>query len=261
MSRTVRIATACLLGLVLGAFATLIQAQPWPAPIRSIEDKGVTIVGQFDAPGGMQGFAARAGDRPLALYLTPDGEHVIVGTMLDADGQNVSKPKLDELVKTPSRADAWAELEQAHWIGDGDDDAPRTLYVFTDPNCPYCNALWKNSRPLIEQGVLQLRHVLVGVLSEDSLRKAAAILEADNPASALETHELEFRNGGIKPVEPSEESQALLRKHAQIMREAGATGTPTSYYRDEAGKVQRINGAVSTDQLREISQPLNLRHH
>ena len=47
----------------------------------------------------------------------------------------------------------------------------------------------------------------------------------------------------------------------QIMREAGATGTPTSYYRDEAGKVQRINGAVSTDQLREISQPLNLRHH
>ena len=29
MSRTVRIATACLLGLVLGAFATLIQTQPW----------------------------------------------------------------------------------------------------------------------------------------------------------------------------------------------------------------------------------------
>jgi len=79
-----------------------------------------------------------------------------------------------------------------------------------------------------------------------------AILESHNPAQALEAHELSFQGGGIKPVEPSNGSWELLAYHAQIMRDAGATGTPTSYYRDEEGNIQRIGGAVSTSQLRNM---------
>ncbi|ROO28474.1 dihydroneopterin aldolase [Salinisphaera orenii MK-B5] len=251
MSRTVRIATACLLGLALGAFGALAQAQPWPAPIRSIEDKGVTIVGQFDAPGGMQGFAARAGDRPVALYLTPDGEHVIVGTMLDADGENVSKPKLDALVKTPSRADAWAELEQAHWIGDGDDDAPRTLYVFTDPNCPYCHKFYEAARPWVEAGAVQLRHIPVGILKPTSEGKAAALLAADDPEEAMRAHENNYRSGGIEPMEDiPEERREQVAANNQLMSRVGVRGTPGIFYHDSAGEVQ-VKQGVPRGELRE----------
>ena len=225
---------------------------PLPKTITVLVDQGFTFHGIFEAPDDLQGYALSYDNEPMAAYISSSSDYAVIGTLIDPQGNAVMESQLQALVLDPMLEATWSAFENTRFISEGNDDASHIVYTLTDPNCPYCNALWKNSRPLIEQGVLQLRHVLVGVLSEDSLRKAAAILEADNPASALETHELEFRNGGIKPVEPSEESQALLRKHAQIMREAGATGTPTSYYRDEAGKVQRINGAVSTDQLREI---------
>lgn len=31
----------------------------------------------------------------------------------------------------------WKNLEKATWIQDGQKNAPRIVYVFSDPNCPY----------------------------------------------------------------------------------------------------------------------------
>lgn len=225
---------------------------PLPKTITALLNQGFTFHGTFEAPDDLQGYALSYDNESMAAYISSSSDYAVIGTLIDPQGNAVMESQLQALVLEPMLEATWSAFENTRFISEGNDDASHVVYTLTEPNCPYCNALWKNSRPLIEQGVLQLRHVLVGVLSEDSLRKAAAILESDNQAKALETHELEFRNGGIRPVEPSEESRTLLRRHAQLMREAGATGTPTSYYRNEAGKVQRINGAVSTDQLRAI---------
>ncbi|WP_181422089.1 thiol:disulfide interchange protein DsbG [Halomonas sp. LBP4] len=225
---------------------------PLPESITALLDQGFKFHGTFDAPGDIQGYALSYNNEPMPAYVPSADDYAIVGTLIDPQGNAVMERQVQALVLGPMLEAAWSAFEDTRFIPEGPDNASHIVYTLTDPNCPYCNALWKSSRPLIEQGELQLRHVLVGVLSEDSLRKAAAILESNDPASALETHELNFRDGGIGPVVPSEESRALLTRHAQLMREAGATGTPTSYYRDEAGKVQRINGAVSTDRLRGI---------
>ncbi|MEL7968148.1 thiol:disulfide interchange protein DsbG [Vreelandella neptunia] len=223
-----------------------------PETITALLDQGFKFHGSFEAPDDLKGYALSYDNEPMAAYISSTSDHAVIGTLIDPQGNAVMESQLQTLVLEPMLEATWSAFEDTRFISEGNDDASHIVYTLTDPNCPYCNALWKSSRPLIEQGALQLRHVLVGVLSEDSLRKAAAILEADNPAEALETHELSFREGGISPVEPSDESRALLRQHARLMREAGATGTPTSYYRDEAGKVQRINGAVSTDRLRDV---------
>lgn len=223
-----------------------------PDSITVLLDRGFKFHATFEAPGDILGYALSYDNEPVAAYVPPTTDYAIVGTLIDPQGNDVMESQTQTLVLGPMLEAAWSAFEDTRFISEGADDASHIVYTLTDPNCPYCNALWKSSRPLIEQGTLQLRHVLVGVLSEDSIRKAAAILESDNPVSALERHELNFREGGITPVRPSEESRALLTQHARIMREAGATGTPTSYYRDEEGNVQRINGAVSTDRLREI---------
>ena len=83
----------------------------------------------------------------------------------------------------------WGQLEKSHWIADGREGAPRTVYVFTDPNCPYCNKLWADARPWVDAGKLQLRHVMVGILTPTSAGKAAALLGAKDPAAALDAYE------------------------------------------------------------------------
>jgi thiol:disulfide interchange protein DsbG len=223
-----------------------------PASIAILLDRGFEFHGTFEVPGEMVGYALSYVNEPVAAYASPSDDYAIVGTLIDAQGNEVMESQIQNLVLGPILEAAWDAFENTRFISEGTDNASHIVYTLTDPNCPYCNALWQNSRPLIEEGTLQLRHVMVGILSEDSIRKAAAIMESDDPASALEMHELNFHEGGITPVTPSEESRALLTQHAQIMGAAGATGTPTSYYRDEEGSVKHINGAVSTDQLRRI---------
>ena len=73
----------------------------------------------------------------------------------------------------PGSADstAWRQLEASHWIADGRDGA-RVVYVFTDPNCPYCNKLWSEARPRVAAGKIQLRHVIVGILTPTRPGKA-----------------------------------------------------------------------------------------
>lgn len=237
------------LSLLLAVSAAL--AQPWPAPIRSIQDKGVTIVKQFDAPGGLTGFAARAGNRPLALYLTPDGQNVIIGTMLDAEGNNLSKEILDATITQPDIQSAWPMLEDSNWVADGPDDAPRKIYVFTDPNCPYCHKFHQIARPWVEAGKVQLRHIPVGILKPTSNGKAAAILGADDPSEALARHEANYRRGGIEPLEDiPEELRQKVAANNMLMSSLGIQGTPGLVYRDENGKIG-VKQGVPQGALRE----------
>ena len=89
----------------------------------------------------------------------------------------------------PTSERIWGQLAQATWLADGQAKAPRTVYVFTDPNCPYCNKFWSDARPWVDSGKVQLRHVIVGILTPTSPGKAAALLADKNPAQALDAYE------------------------------------------------------------------------
>ncbi len=58
-------------------------------------------MGTFAAPGGLTGYAGVIEQRPLAIYLTADGKHAIVGTMMDGNGNDLSQEPLDRLVRKP----------------------------------------------------------------------------------------------------------------------------------------------------------------
>ena len=81
-------------------------ADELPAPIQALANQGLTIHGQFDAPGGMRGFGASVQGQDMAIYLTPDGEHAIIGTLVDGEGTDLTEAQLDEHVRAP--------LEPAH---------------------------------------------------------------------------------------------------------------------------------------------------
>lgn len=71
--------------------APLLQAEELPAAIKKIEAKGAKIVGTFEAPDGLRGYAAQYQNRGMALYLTPDGQHVLLGNLYDAEGKDLDR--------------------------------------------------------------------------------------------------------------------------------------------------------------------------
>lgn len=243
------LAALCLLAM---PFAQA-RAEALPAPIKAVQAQGVEIVGRFEAPDGLQGFAGKYQGQGMALYLTGDGQHVLLGTLLDAKGQDLSREPLERLVYAPLGEEMWARLEGSGWIADGRPDAARIIYMFSDPNCPYCNMFWKQARPWVESGKVQLRHIMVGMLRPDSAGKSAALLTAQQPERALHAHEEAAKGSTLKPLKKiPAEVRERLNGNLELMGELGATATPAIFYRDDAGRLQQQQGAPRPEKLAQI---------
>lgn len=230
--------------LATSGIALSLHAQDdYPTAVRHLIDQGIAISESYPAPGGMTGYVGEMQGSPVAFYLTPDQEHVILGPMLTATGENLTEQKIQTLVMGPKNEKAWSQLENSHWLRDGDASAPTVVYTFTDPNCPFCHRFSDAARPWIEAGQVQLRHVLVGILKPDSLSKAATILGADNPQQALRINQDDYDSGGIRIDEAAAGRQRDKIEHNNLlMRNLGLHATPTTYYRDASGQVQMQQG-------------------
>ena len=241
-----------LLGIALGA-----QAKDWPAPIKALEAKGVEVLGTFKAPGGLTGYAGMMAQQPLAIYVTADGKQAIIGSMIDAKGVDLSQEPLNRLVSKPMTEKIWKQLEGSTWIADGAKNAPRVIYTFTDPNCPYCNKFWNDARPWVTAGKVQVRHIMVAVLGPTSPGKAAAILSAPDPQAALTQHQQQHGSGGMKPLaQISPKVRAQLNTNYKLLQQLGFSATPTTLYKDTDGNLQNMQGEPSADMLIRILGPL-----
>lgn len=234
----------------------MVQAEQLPEAIKAVEARGAEVVGRFDAPGGLQGYAARYNGQGMALYLTPDGEHVLIGSLLDAKGEDLTRGQLEKLVYEPLGKEMWTRMQDSSWIADGKADAPRIVYMFSDPNCPYCNMFWKQARPWVEAGKVQVRHIMVGMLRADSAGKSAALLSAKDPQAALNEHEAAGKASKLKALDKiPAELEEQLTNNLMLMGELGAQATPAIFYLDENGRLQQHQGAPQPDTLAEIMGP------
>ncbi|WP_367346217.1 thiol:disulfide interchange protein DsbG [Stenotrophomonas bentonitica] len=225
-----------------------------PAVLQGIEKHGFEVMGEFDAPGGLRGFAGLVGgQQPAAAYVTADGKNVMVGTLFNEKGEDVGAAPLEKLVEKPMSDKIWKKLDASAWVRDGRADAPRVVYTFSDANCPYCHRFWEAARPWVDSGKVQLRHVMVGVIREDSPAKAAAILGAPNPSAVFLQNEHDFSKGGIKPAAKiTPELANKLDANQVLMVELGFQGTPGILFRDAEGIVQRVSGMPQGDDMEKV---------
>jgi thiol:disulfide interchange protein DsbG len=228
-----------------------------PAVLQGIEKQGFEVIGEFDAPGGLRGFAGVVGgQQPAAAYVTADGKNVMVGTLFNEKGEDVGAAPLDKLVAKPMSDRIWKRLDGSAWVRDGRADAPRVVYTFSDANCPYCHRFWEAARPWVDSGKVQLRHVMVGVIREDSPAKAAAILGAPNPSAVFLQNEHDFSKGGIKPAATITPALAnKLDANQVLMVELGFQGTPGILFHDAQGMVQRVSGMPQGEDMEKVMGP------
>lgn len=226
-----------------------------PKVLQAISSQGVEVVGEFPASAGVRAYAGSASGNPLAIYVLSDGS-AIVGTRVGSDGSVLDQDALARLVAKPAAKSAMATLERSSWIQDGSKSAPKIIYVFTDANCPYCHQFWQLTRPWVDTGKVQLRHIMVGVIREDSPGKAAFIMTAPDPAAAFRQNETAAVGGGAKPlaVIPAH-IRKTLESNEQLMVSLGFQGTPGIIGMDASGSLQKVNGMPRDNALTELLGP------
>src|SRR5579872_1250710 len=155
-------------------------------------------------------------------------------------------------VPAGTSAELARRLEHARWIPAGAKQSARVVYVFTDPNCPYCNDLWKSMKSARDPAV-QIRYLLVAVIDDSSRGKDGSILESQDPAAALDKHERDFANGGITPkpaLQPA--TGQAIRSNEELMGALQIVGTPGLVYFDEHKQMKAFSGMPDAQQLHEI---------
>ena len=142
-------------------------------------------------------------------------------------------------------------VEKASWIAEG--NGAHVVYIFFDPNCPYCHKLYEELRTRVGQNELQVRWIPVGILLPTSLGKAAAILDAKDPLLALRQNEEKFSAtdgfGAVGEAFASPEAAKHLEQNSELLKQVGGQSVPTLLFRDFTGQINVRQGAPSQQKL------------
>lgn len=209
---------------------------------RALAGKGLQITGTLDAPEGYEGFVASYQGRQLPVYFAPDHKHVLVGTLFDMDGHDLTSAAMTEVEAGPFTEAQWKELESASWVVEGNPQAKRIVYVFVDTRCPYCHHFWQQSQPFLKDGQVQIRDILVGVIAPESLPEAAAILAAKDPTGAWNRNEANFGSNPAPANDPSAAAVAKIRANTTLMQKLRFMGTPSLIWKGADGRIHTLQG-------------------
>lgn len=228
-----------------------------PDIVKRFSDRqNITNLKPVQAPGGMKSWIGQYQDMGVNLFLTPDGQHVISGYLYDDKGKNLSEGYFTEQIYIPLGREMWQTLNKTKALKEGADTAPRKVFVFADPFCPYCKTFWSAAQPWVAAGKVQLNTLMVAFLNPKSGRNATAILNAPDPVSAWREYEL---SGGKKLPRfdgaTPRETFNLLQHHQQLMDSLGANATPAIYYMNDRNELQQVVGMPDEKQLIEMFGP------
>lgn len=241
-----------------------------PAPLETMAKEGAQIRYMGNAA-GLDGWIAMQNGQEQYFYVTPDREYMLLGLLFDKTGKMITLqqvgelqkqggPVLDILKAEPSgkgasvadglpKEDAilkslkssseqfYADIESANSVPLGSSAAP-ALYMFIDPQCPYCHEFMKTLRPDILAGKLQVRMIPVG-FKDDTRAQAALLLAVPNAQDRWFRH-LDGDKEAL-PVTPGINEQGVERNMA-IMQSWKLNVTPLSVYRARDGKVKIVQG-------------------
>lgn len=124
--------------------------------------------------------------------------------------------------------------------------AENTLYVFTDPRCPFCKKL---EEELVKLDKVRIYTFLTPLTSlhPDAKEVSARILCAKDKAQAFE----DFMLKGKENLEPAK-CRTNIEANERLMTELGIKGTPTLFF--ENG--ERATGAMSADAIQKKFQTI-----
>ena len=193
--------------------------------------------------------------RPLAALVTVF-LFITIGNFTAAAAENPAKVE----ARQKAAASILTDIKQATWIRDG--WSRHVIYVFFDPNCPYCHKVYEMLRLPVQRGAVELRWIPLGKLMATSTGKAASILEARNPTEAFYRNERGFSQatgsfGGIEEEPaPREDTLRKLKANLDLLKRTGFDAVPALLFRTKDGKADIIRGAPPAEFLEKLLKDL-----
>lgn len=240
--------------IVFSIGLTLALAGPVVAQTSAVKDPGIESLRQkmnfevlrtFSTPApGVTGYVVK-GPQGRTGILYGLGDYAISGSILDKDGNDLTKQYASTELPKPDYAKAAKQLSASSYlVNEGPADKPE-IYVFSDPNCPFCHKFWQQTRDWVAQGKVRIHWVMVGFLKPSSAGISATILTSDEPAKTMNAFESR-RGKGSARVEPMknipDDLKTVIDQHGQLMADLGFSGTPGLFFQNTDGKWQAITG-------------------
>lgn len=242
--------SAIVTSFVLKAGPSKDNVKQAEAVIMKLSHNTVTITKTFPSIGNLQGFlvSSKQGHGQTGiLYYNTRYHYLISGQIIQKDGQNLAEQDYGKYVEPKAAVTALKMAPQTAWIQQGKVSAPKHLYVVVDPNCIFCHRMYEQLQPMIKDGKLAVRWIVVGMIKPSSKAKAEAILGATNPAQALAINEEKFNEkieeGGITPAKnPSTVTSGKLMRNMKFVKVNSLMATPVLVYKTTAGVPQVQQG-------------------
>lgn len=255
--RAIALAACCTVSLANAAGHAPVSTA-YPPPIKAAIKSGMHVVKSFPAVSGLKGWVLTKDGRYTVVFTTPDQKTMIIGMLVDETGANLTASYGQKFIPKPDYAELFSKLESTGYITEGQTKHPKSImYVFFDANCIFCHLTWKALQPYEKVG-LQVRWVPVAFLKPTSLGRAAAIMEAKDPAAALRDNESRFNtateDGGVDPINrPAKSSLTHIDSNGKLMSLFGGNGTPLLVWKDKGGAVRTRDGMPKLSDLPGIT--------
>lgn len=138
-----------------------------------------------------------------------------------------------------------SEVEKTAYFPVGREGAP-TLYMLADPQCPHCHATWKYLKPLVAQGKVLVKVILVDALP-GSGPVALSLISQPNPGRAWWNGEGSETGHPVTPgasngTQAERNGEKYLGINMQFLSAHKIEGTPWLGYVGNDGKVYEMEG-------------------
>lgn len=241
-------------GLADEAMTTALET---PEPIKNLENQGLEVVRSFPVGQSLMGWVVTFDGKDLIVYTTVDGEYLINGIVMDAQGVDLTEEHQRSWLPRPE----WHDLETAYYLtepslkssSDGQLETSTYLYVFFDPNCPFSQLAWLALQPYREAGA-EIRWIPVAYLKPDSRNRAAALLDAEQPDELLALNMENFgQPNEALDVAIESRHREQLQANMDLMQGMGINGTPGWVWATDEEEVESLSGMPRLPRLAEIT--------
>lgn len=162
------------------------------------------------------------------------------------DGSSVDTPAK----AAPAQVSTALIAAEAKGFAVGAAMSARTVYVFFDPQCPHCNALWLAAKPLKSQA--KFVWIPVGLMNPASTAQGATLLAAKDPVAAMDEHEasMQAKTGGISAGSDIAAQKEAVAKNTALLTRLGFGSIPTIVgTHAQSGALVTQEGAMPTAAL------------
>ena len=184
---------------------------------------------------GICGVVVRIDTQPLVFYIDKEMKYIIAGSIIDLkDKKDITKKKQQEFMKVSQ--EELKELEKRTDFVFGEKSSGKFIYMFTDPDCPFC----KRSEPIVEKWAqekgVEVRVILFPLpIHPDAFPKSVSLI--------CDKKGWEEYKSRYKSDNQCEEGKRKVESNLALAEKLGINGTPTFI-----GSNGRIHSGLPTEE-------------